>query len=88
MHAKLLVTTVATALLLLHVQAIGLVADAAAAGTLAAGDLRDVRVQLVFCAVAALAALLATTAFSVFKPRGRTRYGRRKQAAAPAVPTS
>lgn len=76
---KLLLTAAAALLLLLHTQPIGYVADAAASGTLAPGDLHAVRVQLLFDACAALAVLLTTTALSVFKPRGITPYGWRKQ---------
>ena len=78
---KLLLTVLATVLLLVHTAPIGYVADAAAAAPLAGSDLRAVRVQLVVDAVAAVVVLLATTTLSIFKPRGRTRYGRRKQEA-------
>ncbi|MEE1759859.1 MULTISPECIES: hypothetical protein [unclassified Streptomyces] len=37
------------------------------------------RVQLIADAAAALLVLLAAAALSVFKPRGVTRYGRRRQ---------
>ena len=75
--AKLVVSSAATLLLLLHLQPVGQVADAAAAGDLGAGDLQGLRAQLVVQGVLALAALLGTTALSVVKPSGRTRYGRR-----------
>jgi uncharacterized membrane protein len=77
--AKLLITVVATVLLLVHMQPVSVVAQAAAETTLSSTDLRGLRVQLVADASAALAALLLTTVLSVFKPRGLTRYGWRKQ---------
>ena len=77
--AKLLITVLATAVLLQHTQPIGVLAFAAAKGTLGAPDLHGVRVQMVVDAVAALLALLVTTTLGVYKPRGTTRYGWRKQ---------
>ncbi|MET0397354.1 MAG: hypothetical protein ABW277_11060 [Longimicrobiaceae bacterium] len=77
--AKLVLTLVATLLLLLHAQPIGYVAGVAAETTLSGGDLRGLRIQLVADAGAALLVLLVATALSVYKPRGMTRYGWRKQ---------
>jgi hypothetical protein len=77
--AKLLLTILATAVLLLHTQPIGYMAGIAAERTLRGGDLRDVRIQFVVDASAALLVLLAATALAVYKPRGMTRYGRRSQ---------
>lgn len=77
--AKLVLTVAATALLLLHTAPIEHVAGAAITRALAAGDLRDVRVQLVGDALGALVTLLTATALSVYKPRGVTVYGWRKQ---------
>jgi hypothetical protein len=74
---KLVLTVGATALLMLHTQPIDAVADAAAHGPLAAGDLRDMRVQLLVDAGAAIVVLLVNTALSIIKPRGVTRYGQR-----------
>jgi hypothetical protein len=76
---KLVLTVVATFLLLLHMQVADHVADAAARTALSAGDLRSMRIQLVFDAAAAVAVLLTTTALSIYKPRGITRYGWRVQ---------
>jgi hypothetical protein len=50
-----------------------------AEAALSSGDLRPMRIQLVADAGAALVALLAATALSVYKPQGVTPYGRRKQ---------
>ncbi|MES2642497.1 MAG: hypothetical protein V4850_23640 [Myxococcota bacterium] len=75
---KLLLTLVATGLLLLHTRPIAFMARAAQ-GSLAAGAHADVRLQLVVTSAAAIALLLVTTGLSVFKPPGVTRYGWRKQ---------
>src|SRR5687768_3340719 len=77
--AKFLITILATILLLVHMQPVGHLADVVAETTLAHGALAGLRVQLVADAGAALLALLVATALSVYKPRGMTRYGRRKQ---------
>ncbi|MEU2117958.1 hypothetical protein ABZ567_20430 [Streptomyces sp. NPDC016459] len=77
--AKLLITVVATLLLLVHMQPVGHLADAAARAALAGGELEGMRFQLIADAAAALLVLLAATALSVFKPRGVTRYGRRRR---------
>jgi uncharacterized membrane protein len=77
--AKLALTVLATLVLLLHMQPISFMADAAAQRALATDDLRGVRVQLVADAGAAMLVLIVATVLSVFKPRGMTRYGWRKQ---------
>lgn len=77
--AKLALTVAATGLLLLHTAPIEHVAAVAVTRTLSTGDLRDLRVQLVGDALGALVALLVATGLSVFKPRGVTPYGWRKQ---------
>jgi hypothetical protein len=82
---KLLITLLATIILLLHMQPIGHAARAAAEATLSSSDLRGTRIQLVANAGAALLALLVATTLSVYKPRGVTRYGRRKQQADAAL---
>lgn len=77
--AKLLLTVLATIILLVHTQPISYVAEMAAATTLSSADLRQLRVQLVVDAASALVALLVTTTLSVYKPWGMTPYGLRKQ---------
>lgn len=77
--AKFLVTVPATVVLLLHMQPIGHLARVVSETTLASGDLRGLRIQLVANAGAALFVLLVATSLSVYKPRGMTPYGRRKQ---------
>ncbi|MGA5097428.1 hypothetical protein ACPCAC_08660 [Streptomyces lavendulocolor] len=76
--AKLLITVVATVLLLVHMQPVGHLADTAARAALAGGELQGMRVQLIADAAAALLVLSTAAALSVFKPRGVTRYGRRR----------
>jgi hypothetical protein len=76
---KLLLTIVATIILLLHTQPISYMANVVAETTLSNTDLRGLRIQLVADAGAALLVLLVITTLSVYKPRGRTRYGQRKE---------
>jgi ABC-type thiamin/hydroxymethylpyrimidine transport system permease subunit len=78
-QAKLLIATLATIVLLVHMQPIDYMAGAAAETSLSSADLRQVRIQLVADAGAALLVLLVATALSVYKPRGMTPYGWRKQ---------
>jgi hypothetical protein len=77
--AKLVITVLATLLLLLHTQPIGRLAEAAAVAPPAAAELHPLRVQLVFDAGGALLALLVTTILGIYKPRGLTPYGQRKE---------
>jgi hypothetical protein len=76
---KLVLTILATIVLLVHMQPIGHLADVVAQATLARGELHGLRIQLVADAGAALVVLLVATTLSVYKPRGLTRYGWRKQ---------
>ena len=76
---KLLIAIVATILLLVHMRPIAFLGGAAADRALGPGDYRDVRVQLVADAGAALLVLLVATTLSVYKPRGLTKYGWRRQ---------
>lgn len=76
--AKFLLTVGAVTVLLLHMPTLSRVAGVAAETTLAGPDLREPRVQLVVHAGGGLLVLLSATVLSVFKPWGRTRYGRRK----------
>jgi hypothetical protein len=82
---KFLLTVGAFVLLLVHMQLVQSLANVAASTSLSSADLRDLRIQLVGDAAAALLVLAAATALSVFKPRGMTRRGRRaRRALAPA----
>ena len=75
---KLSMTVFATVVLVLHMQPVGTVADAAAQSTLAKDDLRGLRLQLLADAAAAILLLLVAATLSVFKPTGRTRRGWRR----------
>ena len=76
---KLLMTVLATIVLLVHMQPISHVASVASASPLSSADLHGLRIQLVADAGAALIVLLVATTLSVYKPRGKTRYAQRKQ---------
>ena len=77
---KFLITVFATAVLLAYMQTLGYLGDLAAEATLAGGDLGGLRSPSpAVHAGAALLLLLVATTLSVYKPRGRTRFGWRKQ---------
>ena len=75
---KFLITILSTLILLVHIQPIGYLSSVAAEGTLSNAD-RGAQVQLVVAAAAGLLALLVATTLAVYKPRGMTPYGWRKQ---------
>jgi hypothetical protein len=75
--AKLGLTVLATIILLVHTQPIGAVAAVAADRMLTSTDLRQLRIQLIADAAAALLALLVATTLSVYKPWAMSSYGRR-----------
>jgi hypothetical protein len=77
--AKLLLTGLVTIVLLLKMKLIGYVAGAAADTALSSADLRAARTELVIHAGGGLLVLLLPVVLSVYKPRGMTRYGWRKQ---------
>ena len=65
---------------MLQTEAISYVAAAAAETTFSSADLRGLRASLVLPhAVGGLVVLLLTTTLSIYKPRGMTRYGWRKE---------
>jgi hypothetical protein len=72
---KLLLTVVATVVLLVETQTIGSLADMAASGA----DPRDLPGSLPH-SIGGLVVLVITTILSVYKPRGITPYGWRKRA--------
>ncbi len=76
---KLAMTVLATAVLLVHMQPVGHIADAVARATLSGGELRGLRIQLIADAIAAIGVLLMATTLSIVKPRGLTIYGWRQQ---------
>jgi uncharacterized membrane protein len=75
---KLVITVLATIVLLIHTQPIDLLTGIAAKTTVSAYPYA-LQLQMVVASSAALVALLVLTALSVYKPRGMTRYGQRKQ---------
>jgi len=76
---KLLITIPATVLLLVRMGPIGRLAGVAAGRTAFGADLGGIRIQVLADAAAALLLLLVAVTLSVYKPRGLTRYGWRKQ---------
>jgi hypothetical protein len=85
--AKLAINVVATVILLMYTQTLSSLADVAAQTSLSGDDLGGLRSPSpVLHAGAALLLLLAATTLAVYKPRGMTRYGWRRQHAQPAVP--
>ncbi|MET8536834.1 hypothetical protein ABZV67_34610 [Streptomyces sp. NPDC005065] len=76
---KLVITTLSTIVLLVHMQPVSYIAGIAAGADWSSGELDGLRAQLVIQSGAAVLVLLVATALSVYKPQGRTRYGQRKQ---------
>jgi len=76
---KLLITIFATIVLLVHIQPIELLAGVAAKMTVFSADLQSRQLLMVIASGAALVVLIVLTVLSVYKPRGMTRYGQRKQ---------
>ncbi|MER8456458.1 hypothetical protein NKJ70_19160 [Mesorhizobium sp. M0092] len=77
--AKLLLNVLVTIVLLLQMDGISYVADVAAEATLSSTDLLGLRRSIRTHAVGGLLVLLVPVALSLYKPRGLTRYGWRKQ---------
>ncbi|MDQ3692450.1 MAG: DUF2269 domain-containing protein [Chloroflexota bacterium] len=75
---SLLLTIIATVVLLVETQSISYFADIAANPTTSGDDLRALGSTLVH-SVGGTVVLLAILALNVYKPRGMTRYGWRKQ---------
>lgn len=76
---KLLLSTLATVLLLVHTHPIALLAAAARDSSLWPSHLQSVQVQLVADATAAAIALIVNVTLSIYKPQGLTAYGWRKR---------
>ena len=74
---KLGLALAATAVLLLQIEPIGRAADAA--GSAGPTDLRPATSSMTVHATGGLIVLVTTTVLAVYKPRGLTRYGRRRQ---------
>ena len=75
---KLVINILSTLILLVHLKPIQHMAHIATAGTISNAD-RGAQIQLVVAAGGGLLALLAATGIAVYKPRGMTVYGWRKQ---------
>ena len=86
--AKLLLTVLTVTVLLLQLADISYMADVAAETTLSGADLLGLRRSLRTHAAGGMLVLLVLVALSIYKPRGMTRYGWRKQQErrAPAEP--
>jgi hypothetical protein len=77
---KFLINIFANVVLLMYMQTLGHLAGVAAETTVTGSDVAGLRsASPVFHAVVALLLLLVAVVLSVYKPRGMTRYGRRKQ---------
>lgn len=76
---KLLLTVFATSVLLLKLELIDYVAGVASETALSSADLHAARTELMLHAAGGLLVLLVPMALSVYKPRGMTRYGWRRQ---------
>jgi hypothetical protein len=76
---KLLITSFATVVLWVHLQPIQLLAAAATRTGILGADLHQSQILMVVASTAALVALLVLTTVSVYKPRGMTPHGVRKQ---------
>jgi hypothetical protein len=76
---KLVMSVAATVLLLVHMGVAGHVATAAAGTSWSGADLDGMRIQLVADSAAAVVVLLVALTLSIYKPRGLTSYGWRKQ---------
>lgn len=77
--AKLLLTAFATTILLIKLKLIGYAASLASAAILPLAELRMVGMELAVHAAGGLLVLLIPTVLSVYKPRGLTPFGLRKQ---------
>jgi hypothetical protein len=77
--AKFLIVIFAIIVLLIHTQPIGVMANAASQTTIIGTNLHGERLQLVVAAGAGLLVLLVAATLGVYKPRGVTPYGWRKQ---------
>lgn len=69
---KLVLTLIATGVLLLKMQPISYLADAAAQDGFSSGDLADLRTSLAVHAAGGLVVLLAAAVLAIFKPAGLT----------------
>jgi hypothetical protein len=77
--AKLMLTIVVTLVLLLQLELIAYLADAASKTSFSSAELLGLRRSPVIHAAGGLLVLLVPVALSLYKPRGMTRYGWRRQ---------
>ena len=75
---KLVITVIATVVLLTELQPIGHVADAARLDSFTTETMRTERTSFVVHSGGGLVNRLIPTVLSIYKPRGLTRYGRRR----------
>ena len=80
---KLLITPLATLVLLMHTRPIGFLADVAAKTAALDTGLFDMQILMVVVSAGAVLVLLLLTLLAVYKPKGMTRYGWSRQASAP-----
>lgn len=71
---KLILTILCTLVLILHMQPISYLAEVASATPLSNMDFRDLRIQLIADAGAALLVLLIIITISIYKPWGKIQY--------------
>src|SRR5262249_36774793 len=83
---KLLITALATAVLVVHLVPIERLAVRSEAAGVPGPDFYQARTLMVYASGVAAAALLVMTAQSINKPRGMTPYGWRRQQEARATP--
>lgn len=76
---KLVITSGATILLLVHTQAIDMLADIAAKTSVLGAYPYGMQLKMVVTSGATLVVLIMLTGLAVYKPRGMTPYGQRKQ---------
>jgi hypothetical protein len=78
--AKLVINLFASVILLMYMETLGILGDLASRSRLSSADLETLRSPSpVLHSTAALGLLIAATTLAVYKPRGLTRYGRRKR---------
>lgn len=88
--AKFVLTVAAMIVLLIHMQTVNRMARIAVETILSGGDDRGIRMQMIVHAAGGLLVLLTTTILSIYKPWGRTPYGRRivEQRATAVMPSA
>jgi len=72
---KLILTVIATLILMLHIQPISYLADVATQKVLASNELSNLRIRIIADAAAAILVLVAITTVSVYKPWGKIQFG-------------